>query len=264
MLIPLTSVYFVVAQSTPEGPGTFTEVSVSKRAANYPSARNVYAGNITWMQVNASTITQAWAGFLGNVTGVVTLDDSNNKTLYDWQIAKPRGEVYAVEDGVINWTTTNVLCWNYTVGHDAEEYLHYLEYQGGASSAKVAYVGLNISADDYDSVNNTFVNTRTHKNFYVGGQGILGDVAAKNVDANPARGCPAAYMYNSTSPSGSGRFNEVLLYSHSDAKPIYTAIIEDDYNSFDASTADFEMIVAENGHNGDVATTTYYFFVELS
>jgi hypothetical protein len=73
------------------------------------------------------------------------------------------------------------------------------------------------------------------------------------------------YTYNSTPDSGvQSRFQEVLLYERMQKRPIFTSILnETGQIGFNNETWDFQMIVADDGHNGDTATTTYYFYVEL-
>ena len=66
--------------------------------------------------------------------------------------------------------------------------------------------------------------------------------------------------------AGARNFNETLLYSISEADLIYTALITrggaDGFKS-NNDNYDFQMLVAEDGHQGDTSTTNYYFYVEL-
>ena len=61
-------------------------------------------------------------------------------------------------------------------------------------------------------------------------------------------------------------FNTTLLYAKSDSSLIYAALITkggaDGFQS--DSNYDFQMLVAEDGHNGDTDVTNYYFYVEIS
>ncbi len=44
---------------------------------------------------------------------------------------------------------------------------------------------------------------------------------------------------------------------------IFTSLLEQNLAGFDNKTHDFEMLVLEDGHGTNVATTTYYFWLEL-
>ncbi|MFH1133640.1 MAG: hypothetical protein V1735_04055 [Nanoarchaeota archaeon] len=271
LVISLSVVYMALAVTTPEGPGTFTEFNASRRTAVGPYLRAVYAGNVTGITITATTMTQAWAGFYGNITGTITLDDANNNTMYDWAVASPEGEIYASEATAIDWTTGNVRCWNYSRGLNATflSFTEYQDYTGGDAVSDPVYTagGMVINITDYDSVNRTFKVNQTHKSFYVGGWLIDGSTAQKADPASPSStgsGCPAAFIYDTTEAE-SLYFQEVLLYSDVQSRPIFTALIEPTTpEGFNNANWDFEMLVAENGHKGDIATTNYYFYVELS
>ena len=58
-------------------------------------------------------------------------------------------------------------------------------------------------------------------------------------------------------------FEEVLLYEPSTTSVIFTGLLEQDASGFDSRAHDFEFLVLENGHYGDLTATQYYFFVEL-
>ena len=66
-----------------------------RRLAARNDSEVAYAGNITELNIVGTTITQTWQGFVGNVSGTITLDDSENNTLINWSLGDPEGEVYA-------------------------------------------------------------------------------------------------------------------------------------------------------------------------
>jgi hypothetical protein len=54
------------------------------------------------------------------------------------------------------------------------------------------------------------------------------------------------------------------MYETSTSSVIFTSILDEESPlGFDGRAHDFEMLVLENGHLTDIATTTYYFWVEL-
>jgi hypothetical protein len=243
----LTSLMIVSA--LPTGPKSMTETKSERWPTWEPTTDDALAGNVTEMNFNSSSITRTWQGYFGNITGIIVLGDSNNNTLYDWSVASPQGEVYAVRNAAVP-TWTKVVC---------------------ASQAELQAEDTNLTVNesvDQDAVNRTFVvlgsedqtakfgtDNLHHPLFYVANQTITAD------------SCPLAVMYNS-SGAPSPYFKEVLL-SDGSANLIYTALIAHTLNpfaesdGFDQRTHDFEMIVGEDGHGTDTAVTTYWFYVEL-
>ncbi|MEM2121921.1 MAG: hypothetical protein QXU20_04665, partial [Candidatus Woesearchaeota archaeon] len=146
----------------------------------------------------------------------------------------PSGEVYATRSNSINWGTGNIICANSSV-ITAEE------------------ISLNIfDAEDVDSINKTFNLTFT------------GDIYVGTNHITAASNCRQANLYVNDAWEGTGIFKEILLYDIANNKTIYTAIIRKGYAvGYDGNTYNFELIVPEDGHFGDTATTTYYFYVEI-
>ena len=84
-------------------------------------------------------------------------------------------------------------------------------------------------------------------------------------------GCPTTYI-NQNDAAQSANFVNVLLYDPAinDTGWIYTTIIENktagstnDLICYNGESCDFQILVNEDGHGTDTATTTYYFWVEL-
>jgi hypothetical protein len=78
---------------------------------NVPSLE-AEAGNVTRIDMYALTQTQTWQGFYGEIRGTITLDDAQNWTFYDWDMAEPQGEIYATPALISNWQTVH--CLNYS------------------------------------------------------------------------------------------------------------------------------------------------------
>jgi hypothetical protein len=182
------------------------------------------------LNFESNSVTNTWQGYYGNISGSIKLGDANNNTLYDWTTASPNGEIYATQS-VTTPTWGSIVCANSTQV-DAEEIA----------------LGVNQTTDQ-DSVNRTFINSTLFDTFYVGNKNI-----------NSSQDCFAVNLHNNTG-NPSSDFQEVLL--HDGAAMVYTALIKQDAIGFDSNTHDFEMIVGENGHNGDTNPTIYYFYVEL-
>lgn len=222
-----------IVLAEPTGPTTaITPLSSSRFGLNAAQTASAFAGNVTEFNLNANSITQTWQGYFGNITGKIVLGNSDNNTLYDWTLTSPQGEIYATR-------LSTVPTWSSIACADATDI-----------AAEEIALGVNPTVDK-DSVNNTFFNTTSFSTFFVG-----------SVEINQGtQDCYATHLYNSTGAQ-SVDFAQVLL-SDGSGEIIYTALLEDDALGFDGRTHDFQMIVGENGHNGDTSPSTYYFYLEL-
>ncbi len=250
LVLCLMTVSVALAATTPEGPGTFEQIRYTQRSPTSADQLNVTAGNITVVNVTGETVTQSWAGVVGNVTGTITLDDGNGETLYDWSVADPAGEIFATTASSVTWT--NIECWNMSIA-DTDNYLTLSDYE----------TLLNIASDDDDGVDETFNVTGTHALFYVANLTFAAD------------SCGAATsVYTAGGTQNSALFQEVILYNGRYSPTsgetgdqdsiIFVGLLEDtDETGFDGTDYDFQILLAEDGHAGDTTTTTYNFYVEL-
>jgi len=232
--------YVVFAE--PQGPGTVQNVTPERRTTGIDTTAGIavqaQAGNVTALNINSTRLTSRWQGYYGNITGVITLDDANNNTLYNWRIASPQGEIYAVNHSTTP-TWANVDCFNYS---DSTQNVTFAELESS----------LGLAPADRDGVNETFNLTYT------------GSFSAGTKTITAGDECPIASLFVSDAYSGV-RFNETILFQNqSDDMVIYAALLEQDQTGFQggSSTLDFEMIVGENGDSTEA--TIYYFFVELT
>jgi len=218
------------ATAEPTGPSNIDPISTSRYPVTSATNISAIAGNVTELNFESNSVTNTWQGYFGNISGSILLGDANNNTLYNWTSASPGGEIYATRSGTApNWD--NIRCAT-TAELDAED----------------TTLGVNSSIDQ-DSVNRTFLNDTLFDNFYVG-----------NININTTQNCYAVNLNNNTG-APSADFQEVLL--HDGAALIYTSVISQDAVGFDGRAHDFEMMVGEDGHNGDSNPTVYYFYVEL-
>ncbi|GIU69989.1 MAG: hypothetical protein KatS3mg002_1225 [Candidatus Woesearchaeota archaeon] len=225
------AIELVVAE--PTGPtNPITPLSSSRFGLSSAQTANAYAGNVTEFNLNANTITQTWQGYFGNITGKIVLGNSNNNTLYDWTLTNPQGEIYATRLSTVP-TWSSISC-------------------AGLSDIIAEETALGVNASIHrDSIQNTFSNTTNFTTFYVGSVMIN----------QSSQDCYATHLYNSTGQQNV-YFPEILLRDGS-GEIIYTGLIEDDVLGFDGRTHDFQIIVGENGHNGDTTPSVYYFYLEL-
>jgi len=234
--------------------GANITVERTERAPNDSAgSHNAQAGNVTELNIFGYSITQSWQGYFGNVSGVIQLADSNDKTMYNWTLASPEGEVYASTNSSINWA--NIQCFNFTAnGSSGDE-----SGNGGGTNLQGTNLSVlesifNIISDDVDGVDETFTlsGAGTHDLFYT---------ANKQFEEGE---CKSTRIYNSTGIGSDNQFEEVLLYEAVTSSVVFASLLEEANTlGFDSKSHDFEMLVLEDGHGTNVETTTYYFFVEL-
>lgn len=190
---------------------------------------NTSGGSFTTLILSSETQNLKWKAYVGNVTGVLTLDDSGDYSIYQWQLTTITGKVYATRFNNISWS--NIKC--------AE-----------ISDIQKEENALNHTTSNVDSINNTFSYT-IHKEFYVG-----------NIRINQST-CKSTFTWiNNTaqSPNINAPFQEVLLTDNQVL--IYTTFIDDNTIGYNFNRYDFQMIVPERGIGG-YENTRYYFYMEL-
>ncbi|HVY01903.1 MAG TPA: hypothetical protein VHA12_04030 [Candidatus Nanoarchaeia archaeon] len=251
LLIAVLS-FMPLALADPNGAKVVNGTSSSAAVDSTPDGNNAIAGNVTELTISGTVTTQAWQGYFGNVSGVVRLANSAGQAMYNWTQASPQGEVYASTNSTVYWT--NIQCFNFTAVGD------YTSETGNGGTTSLYGTNLTqlqaqygITAGDADTVNGTFnlIGAGTHDAFFTASQ----DFAEGE--------CQSTRVYDDTGAGVANKFEEVLLYEPDSASVVFASLLEQDADGFDAGTHDFEMLVLENGHGVDVASTPYYFFVEL-
>jgi len=245
-VIFIAAIFYAVAE-TPIGVQQATEGTESTiNQSQYPPASaDAYAGNISQLTLFGRSQTKHWQGYYGEITGMITLDDAQNWTLYQWPDDDPQGEIYAAINGTVDWMS--VECFNMSEGVGA-----------GANNVTYWETYHNITFDDVDGIDETF-NRTDHTTFDVG------DVTVNN--------CPTTYTYVNDLYQTTN-FEEILLQDSSGLL-IFSTIIEDDTPGasadivgFDGATHDFQLLVGEDGTSRvagvrNQAVTVYYFYVDL-
>ena len=244
LIVSIFSVFVLAeTQQTPIGPDTLTELNSSRKVLSAIPTKNAYAGNVSALEISTAVITNGWQGYFGNITGTITLDDSSNNTMYDWYLANPEGEIYSTTAAVTSWD--NVLCADAeNISYHENETYNFNRHANGSIKP----------VQDVDGIDETF-NKAFAGDFYVGSTKI-----------SVASGCSAAYLYVNSAADAAGTFSEVLLLDNSteNGNLVFASILFPGGSAgFDGAPHDFQMLVAEDGHNGNEATTLYYFYVEI-
>ena len=197
-----------------------------------PSSRQDAGAQIITANINIAQQDSGWKGYVGNVSGLYVLKNSNNFSIYQWPTAASiTGEVYISRNSSVNFSTGAISC---------------------ASNAQMVTEQdfLGMGATDTDNINNTF-NSTNHTSF--------------NVGTNPVaqNACRAIALWvNNTlqAPSPSALFQEVALFDTHTL--VYAALINSGQFGFDNTTRyDFQVIIAEN-HTSPTGNA-YFFYVEL-
>jgi len=232
MLIVLAMGFVVLATfalAVPTGPGSLSQISSSR--ANLTSTMKsapAEAGNVTELFIDANSITTAWQGYYGNISGSIILADAQGNNFYVWNGSTASGEVYASRNDTVDWTTIN--CTN---------------------STGVAAENLYLDRTDTspDSVNNTFITT-SHPPLVVGTRTL--------------NGCFSTRAYGPTGPGGDDFWNVLLSDGDGAGKTVYATIINRTTLSYRNLPTDFELLVGVNGNATSPSTIPYYFYVELN
>jgi len=215
---------FVANAVEPFGAGVNSETP-ERAAPDSPQGVEASAGNVTELNINGYSLTQAWQGYFGEVTGTIMLADAGSSPLYNWSLASPRGEVYASTSNDVAWE--GISCFNLT--------------QNGAALETT----FGISSEDSDGLDETF-SLNDHQSFFTNSKEFE-EGQCNNVKLFGNGGVPI--------------FDEVLLTDG--INPVFTSILRNNEAGFDGAPHDFEMLVLENGHGTNTKSTTYYFYVEL-
>jgi hypothetical protein len=203
-------------------------------ANSTPAMRNDSKSTITTMILSAVQLDQFWKAYVGNITGIYTLDNPNNATIYSWDATTVTGQVYASRHNNVSWT--NIACADRTL-----------------MNTEAAYYNMTSGPD---RLNATF-NWTVHKAFSVGLNAINQSTCNNTVTyVNDTRQVPTT----------SSPFQEVLIKDATNDYMIYMTSIDDNSYGYDNTTFDFQLIVPESnlaGGSSRPANTAYYFYVEL-
>lgn len=211
------------AKPDPQSPSTATFTDEDRYD---PSAKNDSAvgGNITNLEISGDILTSKWQGYYGNVSGTITLQDSDSNSMIDWDWT-------AAEGGIVLATTNSSPNWSSAFD---------------IASGTNVNTAWSFTTDDTDSATNTFIDTNE----------------SVKISGTEVTSTACAYTYNSTG-IGIWQTAVVSGLGDTNADKddyLFAGIISADGNSYNDREIDFQMIVPtpEDG-TGD----TYEFYIEL-
>ena len=262
---------------TPGGVDTLTTDSTGRKAPENGTQVSAIAGNVTQLLITGTSVTQMWQGYYGNISGAIILADADNNVFYNWSASSPEGEIYASMNGSIDWT--RIECYNVTAAKTTSNFdTNNAQKNGYLNLSELEETSLGGTILDVDGIDETF-GTKFTGTFYVGN---------KRIDTGEDCSQVTTFVNNA---SQSQNFTEVILIQDNgttdwfnstcreSASPrcgddgkdnaiedlVWTTIIEKGGSvGFNDKIWDFQMLVPENGHNGDTEVSQYYFYIEIS
>lgn len=192
--------------------------------ATLPAQRNDSGGTITTLIVDVLQQNPRWKAYIGNISGVLSLDDAAGQSIFRWELEAEdvTGNIFISQGDTINWGSVDCSTAQQILDEDTA-----LGFSSGAA----------------DSVNRTFIDT--HPSITI----------ATTTYSN----CPSTSTYvNNAAQAGTPDFPLVLL--NTGTQMIYATPVNKESQSFNgAKLVDFQAIVPDQV----VGTTTYYFYAEI-
>ena len=226
-LFIFASFVFVVSvnESVAQPTGIIISENITETSGSTPPAnRTDPGGTITTILVDVLQQNPRWKAYIGNITGVLSLDDADGQSIFRWELEAEdvTGNIFISRADVLDWGSVDCPTPQQIADEDS---------------------ALGFSSSAADSINRTF--TDTHPSIFIG------IVEHEN--------CPATSTYVNNAPqAGSPDFPLVLLYTGTNM--IYATPVNKDSQSFNgANNVDFQAIVPDQ----TVGTTTYYFYAEI-
>lgn len=227
LLLFLLAIAANAAFAAPEPVENITVLASERRIPPAGTSISAQGGNVTTVNIVSTSQTGAWAGFVGNISGNIVLDDAANATFYTWNITNITGEIYASRNSSINW---NII---YPVNNCA--------------------VDEDLTGKGSDRTSRTFTASDNTVNFSVG-----------TIAINSSSACAVLPYVNDTKQKqlGTNFFENVILINSLTAtnSTIYTGIVENGVAGFDSQLYNFQILVPINKTSG---FSTYYIYAEL-
>ena len=211
-LMTLMAVMAVVpAVADPVNASSAVNSNTSYAPSDSAGSSAATGGNITQIDLSVSTSTSKWQGYYGNVSGGITLANSDNsKKMYAWTNSIA-GEVFATQDDNMNtskWT--------------------------GLTNRTGANIDTNFSLGSAsDNATNTFVNESSSITVAGTPYGGIGNSSVMTYNSSNAPTWETIALANSTSPA--------------EANYVFVGVINDDGEAYNGANADFQMIVPVSG-----------------
>lgn len=262
LIIPMLA---SLVQAAPSGPTATVSGNTTKNAASTTKINSTINNSISpggfIFTMNLDSVQQdtRWKGYVGNVTGTLTLDDAADNTLFSWSLSSVTGEVYATRaSGNVNWSGIN--CTWIADGRVNKSDDTFNISKSNRTPEHNENIALSHTNKD-DNITATF-DLRNHSSITVGSV-VIGKDQCFSVQTYQR---DAAQVF---SDSDNANFTQVILYDAAynitNGNVVYETKIEGDITGYrSGDTYDFQIILPESGAVGFTASTAYYFYVELT
>jgi|FLOH01.1.fsa_nt_gi hypothetical protein len=229
-LLALAIILLVIAfvRGDPVG-GVISSNSTDAGRTVTPGSRTDDGGTFTTFILTATQQNYAWKAYVGNVSGSLVLDDSNNVSIYEWALTSTAGQVLVSRSGTLSWGALN--CSSDAV----------IEAENAA---------LNMGDGDVDNINNT-LNYTDHKAFTIAGNTI-------NADSCPSN---AWFVSDAAQTVDSNAAFQQIALNDSSSNLIYASEIETAATGYNGEKYDFQLLLPDDDTVSQI--TPYYFYVEL-
>jgi len=229
-IIFIMSVSFFAFQVKAEPSGAAISTNSSSTASSvFPDNMSDAGGTINTLLLTTVQQNNNWKAYVGNISGILTLDDADGFTIFQWALgnAEVTGELYVSRSNNVSWSALN--CSDQALIASEQTLIGFV-------------------ASSVDNINNTF-NYTTHAPITVAGRTISGNTCRST----------ATFVSDASQDISSADFPEVLLASGADL--VYVSPLNDDSSAYaTGEIVDFQIIVPDDV---TIATTTYYFYIEL-
>lgn len=224
----ITFLFIIPVKADPSG-ASITSNRSSTASTVFPDNMSDAGGTINTLTLDTIQQNSNWKAYVGNISGMLTLDDEDGYTIYQWALgnAEVTGEIYVSRSSNISWSLLN--CSN--------------ESLIAAEQTLIGFISTSV-----DDINKTF-NETTHSPI---------NVAGRTITQNTCKST-STYVNDAAQGIAFAYFPVVLLGSESNL--VYVTPLNDDSDSYaTGSVVDFQLIVPDDV---TVGSTTYYFYIEL-
>ena len=194
-----------------------------------PDDRTDPGGTITTMVMDVLQQNPRWKAYVGNISGSLTLDDSDGRSIFQWQMGAEdlTGNLFISRSDAVAWN--DIECSNQSVINQEEAFLLF-------------------DSSSVDSINRTFSST-IHNEILIG---------FNTIPQNTCRST-STFVDDEAQTQSSADFQIALLASGTDV--VYTSPITSGTTSYRGDgDVDFQIIVPDQD---SIDTTTYFFYAEI-
>lgn len=200
-------------------------LGIAGMASAQSASTSANGGDVAQQDITSTSDSTSWAGFYGNLTGEVSLNDGSGNEFFDWSVQDPSGSiVYAV--------------------------------LGTQADPTTATLGAVTTGSDADTLTGTS-GTEAASNTYVDGTGAFQTQATPSTGSVSGLANTAAVDTNSSA----GSFTSYLAEDTGNTAPVFFTETLNDVQGFNSQLSDYQLLATA----GDgFSSQTFDFYVEIS